>query len=103
MVADKDSKDIKFKSHDQNLSNKLILKNWELNLIAICRNGKLTIEDSKNVIYFDKKPMDIYRNNSMLERFSSSQALYVGFLAGKEDLSSDRLNVYRASYLRLIK
>ncbi|MBA2650363.1 MAG: queuosine precursor transporter [Legionella sp.] len=73
-----------------------------LNILAICRDGKLTIEDISNSIYFKKDPNDLYKNKGMLEKFSSQEALYIGYQAGRMPLSDKKVTHKKNSYLKLL-
>lgn len=63
-----------------------------LNIRSINRNKKITIYDSKNEMVFSKNPCDIYFNKKLIERFSSTQALYIGYLTGIYERSSENNN-----------
>jgi hypothetical protein len=68
--------------NERNLSINYNLNSSIFNIMAINRDGKLIIEDTRNVLKFNKKPSDLYSNKKLLEKFSASQALYIGYLAG---------------------
>ncbi|KTD48655.1 phosphomannose isomerase GDP mannose pyrophosphorylase [Legionella rubrilucens] len=81
----------------------LMFKSGELNILGITRDKKIIIEDTKNAIEFLKFPMEIYRNKLMLGKFSSSQALYIGYLSGTPELNLKNFKPKQICYLKLVK
>lgn len=86
-----------------NSNTKPTLLEGTLNILAIERDGKLLIQDTNRSLKLKKCPIDIYNNPPLLESFSSSQALYIGYLSGKSNLVKDKINPRRPFYLQVIK
>lgn len=73
------------------------------NIQAISRDGKLIIEDIRNAVIFKKTPLAIYRNQGLIEQFSRTQALYIGYLAGLSEYAEKYDESNELTYLQLIK
>ncbi|VEG92253.1 VUT family protein [Legionella spiritensis] len=79
------------------------LKNKTLNIIAIERNGKLIIEDIDQNINFSKLPIDIYHNENIINKFTSLQALYIGYLSGLYIKKQEKKFKKNSPLLKIVK
>lgn len=57
-----------------------ILKAGELNIVAIRRDKKLVIEMRSKQFIFTKSSLEVYKSDLFMEKFSPSQAMYIGYL-----------------------
>lgn len=90
-----------YKDKETNLN--IIFQSGELNILGITRDKKIVIEDAKNTIEFLKFPIEVYKNKLMLERFSSSQALYIGYLSGASEFHLQNSKPKQILHLKLVK
>jgi uncharacterized integral membrane protein (TIGR00697 family) len=79
------------------------LKAGIFNIKAIGRDGKLVIEDSRNLLLFNKFPLDVYQNKKLIENFSTSQALYIGYLAGLSEYTARNLEPTQIKHLKVVR
>lgn len=79
------------------------LKKGGLNIFAICRDGKLNIKDNDSQIVFTKTPTDLYKNKLIINKFSSSQSLYIGYLSSLDKCKREKKSIDRYRHLVLIK
>ncbi len=80
-----------------------ILKRGDLNITSICRDGKLTVEGRDSQILLSKKPIELYKNKLILEKFSPSQALYIGYLASISNHKGNIHSISKNHNIRIIK
>ena len=89
---------------ETNKSKSLYFKKGKYNISSISRDGILTIRDYDNNFVLSKAPEDIYGSDSLIIKFESSQALYIGYLAGVANRErKGRLTSNGSSRLILIK
>lgn len=79
-----------FSSLDQ--EKPISFKYGTLKITSITRNGKLNIVDQEHNILLTKIPIDLYRNTILISKFSSSQAMYIGYLAGLSIKEKEKQN-----------
>ncbi|MDF1684509.1 MAG: queuosine precursor transporter [Legionellaceae bacterium] len=63
---------------------KVHLKRGNLDIASIMRDGKLNLINRINQENISKYPVEIYRNQVLVDKLDSTQAAYIGCLAGVE-------------------
>lgn len=62
------------------------LKRGNFNIDSIMRDGKLNMTNLTNEINISKYPIDVYRNQALIDKLDSTQAAYIGCLAGIDSI-----------------
>lgn len=83
LLIDKQKNDISFLLNKKQKSEFFLSLNRGKNIIlSITRDGRINYKNKNLDEIYTKYPIDIYRNESVLINFESSQACYIGILAG---------------------
>lgn len=72
-----------------------------LRILCQSRDGKIFYQDIVSQNSFSDAPLDIIQNSQLIVKFDSSQACYLGILAGSTEMR-ENLNLEQAPYLRLV-
>jgi queuosine precursor transporter len=67
-------------------NKEVYLKHGSLDLESIMRDGKLSMNNHVNKGIISEYPIDIYKNQMLIDKLDSTQAVYIGCLAGVDFL-----------------
>ena len=73
-------------SRKRKFGKEVYLRRGSLDIESIMRDGKLNMINHTNKEYLSKYPMEIYRNQGLVDKLDATQAVYIGCLAGVDFL-----------------
>jgi queuosine precursor transporter len=88
-------------SKKRKYGKEIYLKRGSLDIESIMRDGKLNLMDHVSKTNISKYPIEIYRNQTLVDKLDSTQAVYIGCLAGI-DVLKKKESVPSISRLQLV-